>query len=158
MSRIDVAAAALRLEALLPRVIAAVFRHEGDDPLSQVPVGQLRLLRTLFAKPRTATEVASELALSPSALTQMAQRLMRSGLIVKRDDPVDKRVRWLALSRDGAALMERRRAVRAAAVATVLGKMDPRRVALLLELLEEVLAAKASPGSRETGQDLASVL
>ena len=146
MSRTErVMEAALRLEAMLPKVMA-VFRYDGNDPLAQVPVGQLRLLRSLFAGPRTATDLAGELGLSPSALTQMTQRLMRAGLVLKRDDPLDGRLRWLDLSDGARRLMERRRASRANALAKVLAEMSDDRIEVLLGVLEDLLPAPVPIG------------
>ncbi len=131
----------LKLEALLPQALLALFPSSGPDPLADVPVGQLRLLRLLMRSPLTGKELAHRLELSCSALTQMANRMERAGLIVREEDASDGRVRWIRLSEKAEEMLRRRIAWRSASAAHRLQAMEPARIEALIELLESLISS-----------------
>lgn len=130
------------LETLLPAVMVALFRVDGDDPLATVPMGQLRMLRRLERGSKTASDLGTELGLSPSALTQMANRLLNAGLIVKADDSVDRRMRWLSLTDKGKRLMRDRHNMRVKSATEVLKNFPIHRQQELVGLIEEMIASR----------------
>src|SRR5580658_1807408 len=99
---------AIKLEALVPRLIRSIFQHDEDSQWIELPVGQIRVMRLLYAGPSTPSEISAQLSLSVSAITQVANRLEALGLIERSEDCDDRRVRHLRLSARGHALMFRR--------------------------------------------------
>lgn len=134
---------AARLESLVPQVVSILFYSGENDPLRHHSVGQIRLMRTLLGGSKSASELSNMLGLSPSSLTQMASRMIRAGLVSKRLDKEDRRVRVLSLTPAGQALMEGRQAVRVRAAAQLLEKMHPERLEMLIGILEEIKALQS---------------
>jgi DNA-binding MarR family transcriptional regulator len=125
---------AASLETLLPRLIRALFNPDPDDSLMELPVAQLRVMRTLTHGDRTVSELSEEFGLSMSACTQMVNRLESMGLVSRRGDEGDRRVRHIGLSEEG-----RRQ---------VLVGLPQSEQAHIIELLEKLLAIAEdhSPG------------
>jgi len=137
---------AARLEALLPQVLGVLFHSGDEDPLRHNSVGQIRLMRTLMAGSRTASDLSHQLGLSPSSLTQMASRMITAGLVSKELDTEDRRVRKLSLTPAGRHMMEGRKTTRAVTAAKLLDAMDKQKIALFIEILEEIASFPAKPG------------
>ncbi len=53
------------------------LRTDGDDPVAELPLAQLRLCNVLARGPRPMTEISREIGTSLSAVTQIADRLER---------------------------------------------------------------------------------
>ena len=87
-------------------------RLVSADPLADLPLAQLRLLRALGRGFQTPSALADYLSTSVSAVTQIANRLEAAKLIEREEDPNDRRVRRLLLSRKGAKLIKHRSALR----------------------------------------------
>jgi DNA-binding MarR family transcriptional regulator len=132
---------ALALESLLPAAMAILFVIPSDqDPLRNLPVGQIRLLRALLNGKQTATQLSRRLAMSPSALTQMCGRLISAGLVSKCPSTGDRRVRELELTELGAQCMSTRRRLRAESASSVLGRVPAAKTDALIGLLKEIIA------------------
>ncbi len=127
-----------RLEALFPSLLRALYRPKEGDPLSELTIGQIRIVRLLYAETHTVSSLGEELGMSISATTQMTQRLEGSGLVEKSDDPLDKRVKILRLSLLGKRLMDVRRAQRIDHVQRVLDGMSKDRQMQLIDVLDEL--------------------
>ncbi|MDR3690851.1 MAG: MarR family transcriptional regulator [Fimbriimonas sp.] len=136
---------AIKLEGLIPRVTRTLFRSVIDDPLTDLPVGQMRMMRLLGQKSWTPSSLGEELCLSVSAVTQMANRLDSIGLVQRVEDPTDRRVKHLRLSELGADLMMNRQERRVCLLESTLGRMDEARQRELIQVLEELLDASARP-------------
>jgi DNA-binding MarR family transcriptional regulator len=144
---------ALTLEALLPAAMASLFRGSSDnDPLRHLSLSQIRLMRALSGGEQTASQLSQSLQMSPSALTQMAGRLILAGLVRKETGEDDRRVRKLALTPHGQELMAERRTTRAGRADAVLKNFPAAKTKELIALLNEVVALN-KPGS-----DIAEVL
>jgi DNA-binding MarR family transcriptional regulator len=130
------------LESLLPKVISTLFGNAGEDPLHLFAVGQVRVMRALFESgPLSASEVGETLRLSPSSVTQIAGRLIKSGLVEKQHDPRDGRLRMLSLTSEGRTQMAARQLRRAEAAAQVLQTLPTSSRALLIDCLTELTEA-----------------
>ena len=89
------------LAAALERIVAAAA-WQADDPVSRGrSVQELRLLRLLSMRPTLQAQVAGPLGLSRSGTGALIQRLEVAGLLERRADPEDRRLRTVALT-DGA--------------------------------------------------------
>jgi DNA-binding MarR family transcriptional regulator len=132
---------AVQLEAMIPRVTRILFRHGTDDPLGDLSVAQIRMMRLLTAKSRIAAELSAELGMTASAVSQATHRLERMGLVVRRPDAFDRRIKRLELSATGDALMSRRQALRVDRARQALAGLAEEHRRRLISSLEELLAA-----------------
>jgi DNA-binding MarR family transcriptional regulator len=130
-----------KLEALLPPLLRRMFVDAGYEELAELPLAQLRILRAVIDGPHTATEVAEMLGYSLSGLSQLSHRLVEAGLLVKTKDADDARVKHLALSPKGKALMEDRRRARVEQAERVLARLPEDEQVLLISLLEKLSRA-----------------
>jgi len=128
-----------RLEALLPRLMRVLLPSVEEDPLGGLPLGQIRLMRAVAPGPKLAADAGAELGLSPSALSQMVQRLEEAGLIRREEFPEDKRHRSLCLTEAGAARMADRRRLRAHRARSLLDRLSADERSTLLCLLERLV-------------------
>jgi len=135
---------AIRIEGQLPQVLRRLFKPDPNDPLVELPVGQMRMMRLLMMKAWTPSNLGEELCLSVSAVTQMANRLDSIGFVDRIEDPTDRRVKHLTLTHVGRELMVRRRERRVYRLESVLAKMPAERQIEFMVLLEELLEASTS--------------
>lgn len=131
---------AIKLEALVPLLTRSIFQHDEDSQWIELPVGQIRVMRLLYAGPSTPSELSAQLSLSVSAVTQVANRLEALGLIERSEDAGDRRVRHLRLSARGYALMHRRRTGRVRRAQLALSSLDEQTQQQIIDSLEKLLA------------------
>ena len=135
------AAAELELAArdfvrLLRALLRSVYALDPEDPMArELPVAQLRLTTLLGEGPRTVSEVAKELGVSVSGVTQLADRLEAAGLIARQAEEGDRRVRRLALTERGVELVQRRTERRVRSAQELLAKLPAARRKAVLETL-----------------------
>ncbi len=72
---------------------------DGDNIPTMLQVQTLKTIKE--NSPITASELASRLQMSPSALTQMTDRLIKSKFISRKNDKNDRRLILLSLTSDG---------------------------------------------------------
>jgi DNA-binding MarR family transcriptional regulator len=141
----DTAARAQKLDGLIRRLLRAMS-PAADDPLNDLPLAQLRVVRVLSTGPKAAGDVGQELGLSPSALSQLVQRLCATGLIQKADDAEDRRVKRLSLSKTGARKVQARDHVRLGRAAALLEGLTEKEQEQMLTLIEKLVSG-ATKGS-----------
>jgi len=129
---------AVRVEGMLPRVLRTLFKPDPNDPL---PVGQMRMMRLLAMKTWTPSNLGEELGLSVSAVTQMANRLDSIGLVLRVEDPTDRRVKHLTLTPLGREMMSTRQERRVQRLESALEHVPPARQIEFISLLEELMVA-----------------
>jgi DNA-binding MarR family transcriptional regulator len=125
--------AAQHFVRLLRALLRNVYALDPDDPITtDLPVAQLRLTTLLGEEPRTVSEVAKEMGISVSGVTQLAHRLESAGLVERMVEDGDRRVRRLALTSRGIELVRRRSERRVQSARELLAKLPPaeRRAAL----------------------------
>jgi DNA-binding MarR family transcriptional regulator len=76
-----------------------------EDSMMDLPLRQLKVCLTLSRQSWSMSEIGRELNLSPSAVTQVSDRLERRGLIERVFQDEDRRVRKLRLTRKGQQLV-----------------------------------------------------
>jgi DNA-binding MarR family transcriptional regulator len=141
---------AANLEDLLPKILRSLTEI-STDPLADISLSQLRVLRIISECGGTPTAISQDLGLTVSAVTQIANRLERRGLIARSDDPVDRRIKHLALSDSGRELMKRRREMRTRRAAAILCRLPEGRQDELLRSLNELLWASNADTEVEEG-------
>ncbi len=131
---------------------AILVAHHG---IGRIIVGRLhergtlstaRVFYQLAAGPKRAGELAQACLLTPSAMTELVDPLVRDGLLRREDDPTDRRAVVLALTPRGRREMERSKALAAEALAAVVAHLSPEKLARLHAAftdLDEALAASA---------------
>ncbi len=109
-----------------------------EDSMMDLPLRQLKVCLTLSGQSRSMSEISRELNLSPSAVTQVSDRLERRGLIERVFQDEDRRVRKLRLTRKGQQLVRSREQKQLRRIAEVLETLDGdelRQVMAGLEIL-----------------------
>lgn len=128
------------ISSLLMEFVRSILYVE--DVTAELPLKQLHVCGTLVAGPLTMSELANELGISPSATTQIADRLERAGLVMRTSDGADRRVRCLKLTPAGMRAMKRREAVRQARIAAIckqLSSADRDRIIDAFQTLQQAL-------------------
>src|SRR3954464_2226985 len=91
-----------------------------DDSTMDLPLRQLKVCLSLYGQSRSMSDIGRELSLSPSAVTQISDRLERRGLTERVVQDEDRRVRKLRLTRKGQQLIRRREKEQLARIDTAL--------------------------------------
>ncbi len=123
------------LDASLFAFARQVLSH--DDAASDLPLRQLRICIALVDGPRSMSSLSRELNVSLSAMTQIADRLERAGMVERHTEGGDRRVRSLALTARARKMLRTRDEERIRRVVTVLEQMPA-------ETRGEVLSAMAA--------------
>jgi len=112
-----------------------------DDSTMDLPLRQLKVCLSLYGQSRSMSDIGRELSLSPSAVTQISDRLERRGLIERVFHDDDRRVRKLRLTRKGQQLIRRReqqQLVRIAAALDPLSEGEINQVLAGLDILTRI--------------------
>lgn len=133
---------ASELEHLLPAVMRHTFTLDPTHPLTEMPFGQFRLCTLLFREgKRTMSQVSDDLSISVSAVTQMADRLEKAGMVERVSDcGGDRRTRFLQLTPHGKTLMETRQVMRITRATAILRLLSPDERREILEALDKLRA------------------
>ena len=140
-------------ERLLPEIARRLFTLDPAHPLADLPNAQLKVCSLLMGGPHTMSQISEELHISVSAVTQMADRLEKAGLVERQ--PVnkagcgDRRARYLTLTPHGACLMESRRQERAERVAAALSHLPEPDQERVVEALEMLIGACRQIGEKD---------
>jgi DNA-binding MarR family transcriptional regulator len=129
------------LTDLLPRLMRAMFTLDDSDPTMELPVAQLRVCTLLDPGPRTISDLAKELGITVSAVTQLADRLESAGLVERLAGQEDRRTKRLRLTEQGAETLRARRQRRITRVVEVLRTLPAADRAEVLKALATLLAA-----------------
>ena len=132
---------AAELECLLPMLMRRLFSLQAVHPVSELPLAQLNVCTILQGGPRSMTQLGEELSISVSAVTQIADRLERSGLVERVTEADDRRMKLLRLTDCGAKLMRDRREMRIQRVSEVLERLSPDDRANALRGIQALLDA-----------------
>lgn len=96
------------------RVMRSLMFDDRPLPgLDSLPLAQLRLLWAIrFGGDAPMKEFSEKLQVSQSTVTQLADKLVRRGLVERHADPLDRRVSRLQLSESGRLLLDEAEAQR----------------------------------------------
>lgn len=144
----DVLRQAERLEELLPAALRALFPGVDDEPLSDLPLSQMRLMRCLWNRERSMTELSCELGVSLPAVNQLVAKLESAGFAEKSCSSSDKRCKTVGLTETGRTQMAERRRSRADRASQVLAGMDRHSRDALVRALESVLRSVPARSER----------
>ena len=116
---------ASELEQLLPALMRHLFILDPDSPTAELPFAQLRVLTILQAGPRSVAVLRVDLGVSFSAISQIAARLERRGMVDRVAGVQDRRTRHVQLTARGAEIMAMRREARIQRIREALGHLTP---------------------------------
>jgi DNA-binding MarR family transcriptional regulator len=128
---------------LLRRVNRFIRAGDLDDAtLGELTMAQVRVLfRLRNHGPMASGSLANKLAVTLPTVTSVVDRLVGHGLVERRDDPDDRRRVIVALSADGAALVERIQQGRRARLAAAIEALEPEQRHALIEGLSFLVDA-----------------
>ncbi len=104
---------------------------------------QARVLALLAREPTPMRQVARQLKCEPSNVTGIVDRLESRGLVVRRSDPADRRVKLAAATDEGVDMAERLRSALDFA-REPLGGLTPAERTVLRDLLQRMLGEEPS--------------
>lgn len=131
------------IAVLLPGLMRRLAAPD-DDLTANLPLAQLRLCAILYGGPRPMSALSRGLGVSLSALTQIADRLERAGLVCRVACGSDRRVRNLRLTDRGEGLMRLREETRIQRVLAVLEHLPPKAREEALGALETLMRTCAA--------------
>jgi len=136
---------AQEIASLLVDLTRRVFLPD-DDQVGELPVAQLRVCGILFAHggSRPMSALSRELAVSLSAMTQIADRLERARLVRRVAEGSDRRVRCLQLTERGEKIMRHREDSRVRRVKAALEHLSPKARQEVTAALETLTSASAA--------------
>ena len=150
LSRQELVDRFLGLRPALARRFAAARSPELRSELGPVTVHQLEVLHGLAAGDVTMSQLARRLDISESAATDLADRLVRQGLVDRQADLRDRRVVVLALSdsEEGRRIIGRIERQRREMAESILGALSDAQLGELVRLIEVMVAGPvpAVPG------------
>jgi DNA-binding MarR family transcriptional regulator len=131
-------AARLRLSATR---LARRLRQESGAGLS--PSQQSALSVIANQGPLTLGALAEHERVAPPSITKVVSKLEADGLVIRTPDPADRRICRVAVSADGAALLEESRRRKTAWLTERISELDQegqRRLADALDVLDELIS------------------
>ncbi len=120
-----------------------------DDSMMDLPLRQFKVCLTLYRQSRSMSEISRELKLSPSAVTQVSDRLERRGLIERVFQDEDRRVRKLRLTRKGQQLVRTRERKQLRRITAALDTLTPNELGQVMTGLETLAQSCTSTQSTE---------
>jgi DNA-binding MarR family transcriptional regulator len=120
-----------------------------DDSMMDLPLRQLKVCQSLHRQSRSMSEIGRELKLSPSAVTQVSDRLERRGLIERVFQDDDRRVRKLRLTRKGQQLVRSRERKQLRRIATALDTLTTNEIGQVMTGLETLAQSCTSTVNTE---------
>jgi len=120
-----------------------------DDSMMDLPLRQFKVCLTLYRQSRSMSEISRELKLSPSAVTQVSDRLERRGLIERVFQDEDRRVRKLRLTRKGQQLVRSRERKQLRRISAALDTLTPNELGQVMTGLETLAQSCTSTESPE---------
>jgi DNA-binding MarR family transcriptional regulator len=132
------------LQPQLQRHVSALLHGEVREELHSVTEHQGVVLSLLRGQTVTMRELAKQLGVGESAATAVVERLVKQGLVVRRDDPSDRRIVRLALSDEGLFVVTELHAKAWGKIATLLSVLSDDQLGQLIGIMETLDARAAS--------------
>jgi MarR family transcriptional regulator, 2-MHQ and catechol-resistance regulon repressor len=129
-------------QALMPHAAESIERTELGD-------SDFRVLEALLHKgPLPVNTLGPKVWLTPGSISVAVERLVKKGLVSRKDHPRDRRVRQVELTAKGRALITRGFLEHAAAMESVVSVLSKNERLTLLRLLKK-LGKHAAPTDRK---------
>ena len=113
-------------------------------------ISQVRILHLLFWSDRAPAqvEIAEQIALSVAAAGRAIDTLVRAGLVERHADEVDRRIKRVALTPAGRAMVEEMAEGRRADFRDFVDQLDPGERRHLDDAIRPILASRQHAGAR----------
>ena len=141
---------ARELDAILMALGRQIWKE--NDAVGELPLRQLRVCMMLCGGSRTMSDLSRELGVSLSAMTQIANRLERAGMVTRGFEDSDRRIRLLRLTPEAEQMLRVRRENQIGRIATLLDRMEPVARAKALAALDALRAVAEMSASSEASQ------
>ncbi len=116
---------------------AELVAHIGDANLSPAQVGILMALQR--HEPCSGRELADDLDISRSAVTQMLEGLLEQGYVDRQEDSDDRRINSLALSNTGKQLVQELEKIRKQFFDRLTCELDDQELVQLISLNQKLI-------------------
>jgi DNA-binding MarR family transcriptional regulator len=123
-----------------------------DDRAADLPLRQLRVCMLLHEGARTMSALSRDLGVSLSAMTQIADRLEKAGIVKRSFEGSDRRVRCLQLTTRGQNMMREREQTRIHRVSAVVGTMSEKSRKDVLSAFQVLLDASRDCDAAEESE------
>jgi DNA-binding MarR family transcriptional regulator len=110
--------------------------HEFEISFSQMKA--LQILR-LAGEPTSIKDLGDRLGLSLGAMSRAADGLVQRGLVDRLEDPEDRRIKRLSLTKPGQEFVEKLIEVRLAGISDFVASLSPKEQALLAKALDPIM-------------------
>jgi len=144
---------ARELDAILMAFGRQILKE--NDPVGELPLRQFRVCMMLWAGSRAMSDLSRELGVTLSAMTQIANRLERAGMVTRGFEDTDRRVRQLQLTPRAQRMLRLRQESRVGRIATVLERMEPVARAEALAALDALRCVAEASATNAACQALA---
>ncbi len=134
--------------AQIVHLMSATRTPEFPDP--SVTMAQMRVLMLLSAVGEARmSDLAHQLGISPSTLSSLADRLVESGFVNRREDARDRRSVLVSLASAGNQLLDQFNELGAGALRELLGQVDAKDIETVNKAIELLVAAARQLSSEE---------
>lgn len=124
------------------RVLVAVAARSLGDIAEEVTLTQYRTLVVLASRgPQSLAELAEAVAVTPPTATRMCDRLIKKGLILRRQDRDDRRLIRLSLAKRGRDLVDDVTRRRRREIVRLVQAVPPDQRAAMVDSLQRLSAA-----------------
>jgi DNA-binding MarR family transcriptional regulator len=121
--------------------VARQLRHTSQETLApwDITPSYLRALRVLTRRGvMRLSELSDHLHIAPRSTTEVVDALETRGLVQRRPDPDDRRATLVALTDDGASVLDAIRAARGTETERAFGRLSPTDRAHLARILRKL--------------------
>ena len=147
--RADLVTRFFALQPALRQRLAASLPHDLRDEMAQVTLHQVEAIKALAGDGLPMHEFAQTLAVTMSAATQLADRLVKQGLAERHTSSEDRRLVRLTLTGRARSLLGRYQQARQGAILAAFAALSTAELATLIDLLEKL----ASPAPTHHGEE-----
>ena len=124
------------------RALVAVAARSLGDIAEEVTLTQYRTLVVLASRgPQRLAELAEAVAVTPPTATRMCDRLIKKGLVVRRNDRGDRRLVRLSLAKRGRDLVDEVTRRRRQEIVQLVGAVPPDQRLAMVDSLQRLSAA-----------------
>jgi len=140
------------LNELLHQMMVAIGRASGVGPVKIVnkydlTFPQIIVLATLERSPQTVSSLSEVLQLTRGAVSRLVERMVRKGLVSRREGNDDRRQKMLSLTPAGRRLRERVERASTGSFAAALSELDSALAIELKDVLKRLVAALCTRSS-----------
>jgi DNA-binding MarR family transcriptional regulator len=140
----------LKLQPQLRSVLDRPLPHNVSRQLGSVTWRQLEAVGCLPPEGMPMRRFAASMGITGAAATAMANRMIRQGLVERRDDPQDRRTVWLAPTPRAARALEVYRGWRRRSLRRLGQELDASQRDILVDVLSAFVGSGLGPPDPDT--------